>query len=160
MHILVPPLGSEPFKTPQRSSVVVDDLVADGTVLEVASRQADAPPLRFAFHGFTISDVGSNAPAAFKATLSNPEPPGEITTSGKFGPWNPDNVGKTAVSGDYRFETRTWARSRGSVECLLHRENMPARWSTLRFREKPTCHFSPLREARTANNSKLSFTPL
>ncbi len=104
MHILVPPLGSEHFETPRRSSVVVDDLVADGAVLEVASRQADSPPLRFAFHGFTISDVGSDAPAAFRATLSNPEPPGEITTAGKFGPWNADNVGKTAVSGDFRFE--------------------------------------------------------
>ncbi len=67
MHILVPPLGSENFKTPQRSSVVVDDLVADGTVLEVASRQADSPPLRFAFHGFTISHVGSNAPGSVQS---------------------------------------------------------------------------------------------
>jgi hypothetical protein len=49
MHILVPPLGSEPFKTPKRSSIVVDDLVADGTILEVASRQAGTPPLRFHF---------------------------------------------------------------------------------------------------------------
>jgi hypothetical protein len=40
MHILIPPLGSEHFKTPQRSSVVIDDLVADGTVLEVASGEA------------------------------------------------------------------------------------------------------------------------
>jgi hypothetical protein len=104
MHILVPPLGSEHFKTPKRSSAVVDDLVADGMILEVASRQAGTPPLRFTFHGFTISDVGSNAPAVFRATLSNPEPPGEITTTGKFGPWNADDVGKTAVSGDYSFE--------------------------------------------------------
>ena len=113
MHILIPPLGSEHFKTPQRSSVVMDDLVADGTVLEVASREAGTPPLQFAFHGFTISDVGSNAPAAFKATLSNPEPPGEITTTGKFGPWNADNVGKTAVSGDYRFEHADLGAFRG-----------------------------------------------
>lgn len=103
-HILVPPLGSEPFKTPPRSSVVIDDLIADGTVLEVASRESRTPPLKFSFAGFNISDVGSNSPAVFKATLSNPEPPGEITTTGKFGPWNPDAVGKTAVSGDYRFE--------------------------------------------------------
>ncbi len=40
----------------------------------------------------------------FRAALSNPEPPGEITTTGTFGPWNADNVGQTAVSGDYRFE--------------------------------------------------------
>jgi len=104
MHILIPPLGSEPFKTPQRSSVVVDDLVADGTILEVASRQSGTPPLRCTFRGFTISDVGGSGPAAFRATLSNPEPPGEITTTGKFGRWNAEDVGKTAVSGDYRFE--------------------------------------------------------
>jgi hypothetical protein len=35
MHILIPPLGSKHFKTPQRSSVVIDDLIADGTLLEV-----------------------------------------------------------------------------------------------------------------------------
>jgi AsmA-like C-terminal region len=104
MRILVPPLGSEPFKTPPRSSVVIDDLIADGTVLEVASRESGTPPLKFLFPGFNISDVGSNSPAVFKATLSNPEPPGEITTTGKFGPWNPGAVGKTAVSGDYRSE--------------------------------------------------------
>jgi len=27
MRILIPPLGSEHFKTPQRSSVVIDDLI-------------------------------------------------------------------------------------------------------------------------------------
>ena len=104
MHILIPPLGSEHFKTPPRSSVVIDNLVADGTILELASRQKGTPPLRFVFRGFTISDVGSGAPAVFRAALSNPEPPGEITTTGKFGPWNPDNVGQTVVSGEYRFE--------------------------------------------------------
>ena len=104
MHILIPPLGSEHFPPPKRSSVVIDDLVADGTILEVASREAGKPPLEFSFYELDISDVGSNAPAGFKATLSNPEPPGEITTTGKFGPWNADHVGRTAVSGDYRFE--------------------------------------------------------
>ena len=104
MQILIPPLGSEHFETPQRSSVVIDDLVADGAILEVASRVAGNPPLKFTFHGFTISDVGSHGPASFKATLSNPVPPGEITTTGKFGPWNADDVGKTAVSGEYYFE--------------------------------------------------------
>lgn len=104
MHILIPPLHSERFKTPPRSSVVIDDLVADGTILEVASRQAGASPLKFVFQGFTLSDAGSNSPAVFKATLLNPEPPGNITTTGTFGPWNADNVGQTAISGDYRFE--------------------------------------------------------
>lgn len=104
MHILISPLHSERFKTPPRSSIVIDDLIADGTILEIASRQVGTPPLQFVFQGFTLSDVGSNSPAVFKATLSNPAPPGDITTTGKFGPWNADKVGQTAVSGDYRFE--------------------------------------------------------
>src|SRR5882762_6097448 len=47
MHILVPPKASgERFETPQRTTVVIDDLVADGATLEVL-RQDDKPPLRF-----------------------------------------------------------------------------------------------------------------
>lgn len=104
MRVLIPPHGSEHFETPPRSSVVIDQLVADGAILQVASREAGRPALQFVFHGFTITDVGADGPAPFKAKLSNPEPPGEITTSGTFGPWNADEVGKTPVSGEYYFE--------------------------------------------------------
>jgi hypothetical protein len=104
MHILIPRRGSgEHFQTPTRSTVVIDDLIADGATLEI-SRQSDKPPLKFSFHNFDLSNIGSNGPASFQARLSNPQPPGEITTSGKFGPWNADDLGKTAVSGDYSFE--------------------------------------------------------
>jgi hypothetical protein len=113
LHLLIPPLGSEHFETPQRSPVVIDHLIADGAILEVASRRVGNPRLQFAFHAFTISDVGSYGPASFKATLSNPEPPGEITTSGKFGPWNAYNVGKTAISGEYYFEHADLSTFRG-----------------------------------------------
>jgi hypothetical protein len=51
-----------------------------------------------------LSHIGSKDPASFQAQLSNPQPPGEIITSGKFGPWNPDDVPKTAVSGEYLFQ--------------------------------------------------------
>jgi hypothetical protein len=103
MHVLIPPLGSEHFERFKRSSVVIDDLVADGAILEVA-RATGNPPLKFSFQGFTISDVGSYGAASFKATLLNPEPPGEITTTGKFGPWNAENVGSTPVAGEYYFQ--------------------------------------------------------
>jgi hypothetical protein len=104
MHILTPPRGSgEPFQTPHRSTVVVDELIADGAVLEVSSKP-DKQPLKFFFHNFDLRNVGGNGPASFQAKLSNPEPPGEITTSGKFGPWSADDVGQTPVSGDYLFE--------------------------------------------------------
>lgn len=105
MRVLMPPRGTdEHFETPPRSSVVIDDLIADGAILQVAPRQVENPPLKFAFHKFTLSHIGSDGPASFKASLSNPVPPGEIITTGKFGPWNADDVGQTAVSGEYLFE--------------------------------------------------------
>jgi hypothetical protein len=105
MRILVPPRGSgEQFKTPQRSTFVIDDLIADGATLEIASREAGKQPLKFSFHNFVLSNVGSNGPASFQAKLSNPEPPGEITTTGKFGPWSAGDVGNTAVAGEYLFQ--------------------------------------------------------
>ncbi len=105
MRILIPPRGTdEHFQTPKRSNFVIDDLIADGTILEIALRDPNKQPLKFAFSGFTLSNVGASGPASFKARLSNPQPPGEITTTGKFGPWNADDVGQTPVSGEYSFQ--------------------------------------------------------
>ena len=105
MRILIPPRGTdEQFQTPKRSNFVIDELIADGATLEVASRKPGKEPLKFSFHDFILSNVGSSGPASFKARLSNPEPPGDITATGKFGPWNADDVSKTAVSGEYFFE--------------------------------------------------------
>jgi hypothetical protein len=105
MRILVPPKGSaDAFKTPQRSSIVIDDLVANEAILEFASLTPKDPSLKFYFRRFDLNAIGSSSPASFHADFVNPEPLGEIVTNGKFGPWNADGVGKTAVSGEYIFE--------------------------------------------------------
>ena len=61
-------------------------------------------PLKFGFHQFLLNSVGSDGPAKFQARFSNPEPPGEVKTSGTFGPWNQQNVGNTPVAGEYSFQ--------------------------------------------------------
>jgi hypothetical protein len=105
MHILVPPKAAgEGFQTPQRSSIVIDDLIADGGVLEFESHNPEEAPLKFSFRRFKLKAIGSSKPASFQADFLNPEPPGEIVTNGKFGPWNAEVVGKTPVSGQYSFE--------------------------------------------------------
>ena len=105
LHVLIPAIGSgENFETPPRSSVVIDSLVADGGVLEFATRQARTRPLMFGFHKFLLNSIGSDGPAKFQARFSNPEPPGEVKTSGTFGPWNQQKVGNTPVAGEYSFQ--------------------------------------------------------
>ncbi len=102
VHILVPPPNTENFRVNPRATVVVDELIADGAILEVSRRES--PPLKFSFHNFTISNVGASGPATFHAKFSNPEPPGEISADGNFGPWNESQIGKTKVSGEYALE--------------------------------------------------------
>ena len=113
LRLLIPPFGSESFRTPKRSSFVIDDLIVDGASLEVASRDSEKHPLKFDFHNFAMHEVGSNGPASFEAKFSNPEPPGEITAGGKFGPWNENDVGKTPVSGKYWFQNADLGVFRG-----------------------------------------------
>ena len=40
----------------------------------------------------------------FEATLTNGVPPGEIVTSGTFGPWGVDNPGDTPLQGTFTFD--------------------------------------------------------
>jgi AsmA-like C-terminal region len=104
MHIVTPPRGTgQRFQPPPRSTIVIDELIADGAILEV-QRHAGDQPLKFSFHNFDLSNIGGHGPAVFRTTFSNPEPPGEITTSGNFGPWNAVDVGKTPVVGHYSFQ--------------------------------------------------------
>src|ERR1700690_710604 len=50
MRLLIPPPGGdEHFKTPKRWPFTINEFIADGAILEVASRQSDQPPLKFAF---------------------------------------------------------------------------------------------------------------
>ncbi len=41
---------------------------------------------------------------AFRGTLTNGKPIGEIATQGQFGPWNADEPGDSPVAGEYTFK--------------------------------------------------------
>ena len=104
MHIFIPPFGSgETFHT-SPSKITIDEIVANGTVLEFALRKPGQQPLRFEIHNALLRDVGWNGALSCWVKVRNPEPPGEITASGKFGVWNINDPGQTPVSGEYRFD--------------------------------------------------------
>ena len=89
----------------QRSRRVrFDKIRADGTVLKILPRDPQKAPHEFDIGKLRLSSTGSAGALAFRARLSNPSPPGEITSSGIFGPWNVEKPSLTAVSGTYVFE--------------------------------------------------------
>src|SRR5947208_9838384 len=50
-----------------------------------------------------MHNVGANEAMPFQATLTNGVPPGEIVTSGSFGPWERDDPGLTPLNGTFDF---------------------------------------------------------
>jgi hypothetical protein len=107
-HLRVPPLGSTANAASTRndtskSSTLIGKVIADGAVVEIARREGHEP-LRFLAHSLSLSSVSRTGRISFQVTLSNPLPPGEIRSSGHFGPWNSDHPGQTPVFGTYAFE--------------------------------------------------------
>jgi len=99
--------GGSRIKT-NPAAFVVDEIVADGTLLrllpkEPGPKEPGIDPKQFEILRLRLQSVGAGRPMTFVSTLANYKPPGEIHSEGQFGPWNSDDPGATPVSGKYTF---------------------------------------------------------
>ncbi len=111
MHMIVAPKrpdeGPEHVSLnagPAGKSIAISRITADGAVFEFMPRGGDGPPYVLKIDKLAMTDVGSGASTHYMAELTNSVPPGVIRSEGKFGPWNPDNIGATPVSGAYTYD--------------------------------------------------------
>jgi hypothetical protein len=111
MHVIVPPEvdeGDNPRVAlntgPGGKSLAISKITADGAVLEFIRQDRKEKPYVLKIDRLGITDVGSGVPMSYRATLTNTEPPGVIRSQGRFGPWNPTDVGATPVSGTYTYD--------------------------------------------------------
>ena len=103
-HVFVPPFGSNPIFQTKHSKLVVDRIVADGSIVEFVSNDPHKKPLRFEVHQGVLHDVRWDRPIGYELKFHNPEPPGEVETRGKFGVWTKGRPGETPISGEYSFD--------------------------------------------------------
>jgi len=107
LRITVQRGASRPKSSPgDRAAIpifVIDEVNADGTVLEVVPKKEGKEPLVFELYKLTLHSAGLGQPMTFRATMNNARPPGLINTEGQFGPWNSDDPIETPVSGSYTF---------------------------------------------------------
>lgn len=82
---------------------IIDEVIADGARLETIPAKAGKVPLVWDLKKLTLHDSGPERPTSFSATLTNARPPGEIESSGSFGPWEREYPAQTPVSGKYTF---------------------------------------------------------
>lgn len=111
MVITIPPRQRDPNQPPpppaEKSGplprMIFDEIVCNDTDLVMLPKKAGKDPLDFDIHDLVMTHAGANRSFDFHGTLTNAKPKGEIATHGSFGPWDADEPGDTAVSGEYNF---------------------------------------------------------
>ena len=102
-HAMFAPAGSGPEWKPTASDVVVDELQADDALLEFTRRDRENPSVPFVVHNLVARHLTARDPMTYELRVKNPEPPGEVTARGTFGPWNMERLSATPISGIYSF---------------------------------------------------------
>lgn len=87
-----------------QQSVVIERLDSTNARLIIIPREATKAPRTWAIHTLRAYEVGAEAPMSYDATLTNAVPPGEIVTTGTFGPWNAEVPGDTPLDGSFTFD--------------------------------------------------------
>ncbi|HJY90924.1 MAG TPA: hypothetical protein VJ255_11625, partial [Candidatus Acidoferrum sp.] len=80
------------------SRVSVGRVITDGAVLEVEKEKGEVP-LKFEIHKLLLDSIAAHEPMDYEVSMGIPEPPGELESKGKFGPWADGEIGKTPLSG-------------------------------------------------------------
>ena len=136
LEIAIPPDDDEPeaggvsakpgtarstARPPLEEGVVIETLDANGAQVVIIPRKQEKPPKVWAIHSLRLHNVGAGQAMPFVAALTNAVPPGEIDTTGTFGPWIPDQPGDTALSGTFTFARADLSIFRGIAGILSAR---------------------------------------
>lgn len=114
LEINVPPGGmhvgkgndkddDSPTNRSDASPILIADVVSQHAVLRILRREPEKHPRVFQIFRLDMKNVGANEPWPFRASLTNPTPPGDIETDGTFGPWNIETPSQTPLAGNYTF---------------------------------------------------------
>jgi hypothetical protein len=87
-----------------KDGVIVDALDTSDARLVIIPREKDKNPKVWAIHTLHMTNLGAHQSMPYDAVLTNAVPPGEIKTSGHFGPWRTDEPGNTPLDGTFAFD--------------------------------------------------------
>jgi len=112
MEINVPPKGQRPDlggsdsgkSDTGGSSVIIDHVIVNNARLTLLPKESSKQPLRFDIARLHLDSAGLNTAMKYNAELTNPKPPGQIHSTGVFGPWSTGEPGDTPLKGEYRFQ--------------------------------------------------------
>jgi hypothetical protein len=154
-HIVLPALGAGlSLGGHNQSGTIIDQLVADGAVLDIQARNAGGQPTRFLLHQFRLGGLGGERALTFQTIFNNPKPPGVVSAEGTFGPWKTGSAASTAVAGRYAFRHADLSVFRGIAGTLS--SNGTFRGTFQRLRVQGTTDTPDFEVARSGHKFHLS----
>jgi len=127
--LVIPPKGQRPampgkdpdVKRPKLKSdpVFIDEIHADGMKLVILPKKEGRAPLEFDMRQLRLRSAGALRPIEYRAILTNPKPPGEIDSTGVFGPFDASDPGESPLEGSYIFRKADLSVFRG-IAGILH----------------------------------------
>jgi uncharacterized protein involved in outer membrane biogenesis len=133
--------------------IVIDELVADEATLTILPRTAGKQPKVWRMHELHIQVVGALTKMPFHTVMTNAVPPGQITTTGSFGPWNKVVPRRTPLDGTFTFKNADLSvfkgisgilSAQGSYTGELERIDVNGVTDTPNFMVKVSGHTMPL----------------
>ena len=93
---------SQQTSTSRKSSNRIGEVFTKDAMLEVARKDDGA--LKFEIHQLSLKSISDSSPMSYDLAMRNAEPPGEIRSRGKLGPWDRQHVSDIPLSGTYTFD--------------------------------------------------------
>jgi hypothetical protein len=112
MHVTVPAADANGGKPEaimplnhkdQGRPLSIETIVADGAILDFMWREPNKKPYRITVNKLAIHRVGRNTSIPYRVDLRIEDPPGEVSSDGVFGPWNPHDPGRSSLQGSYSY---------------------------------------------------------
>ncbi len=113
------PVAEALSQSSSSTTVIVDQIIADKTMLRLLPRDPEKPPQEFELHELRLLGVGGGRALTYRTRMTNYKPPGMIDSTGQFGPWNREDPGASALAGDYVFDKADLGVFKG-IEGILH----------------------------------------
>jgi hypothetical protein len=102
LKISVPAEQNTSQQTSSKSSTRIGEVFTRNATLEIATK--DDGPLKFEIHQLSLTSISDSSPMSYDLAMRNPEPPGEIRSRGKLGPWDSQHMNDIPLSGSYTFD--------------------------------------------------------
>jgi hypothetical protein len=94
--------ASQQTSRSSKSSTRIGEVFTKDATLEVATKEDG--PLKFDIHQLSLKSISDSSPMSYDLAMRNAEPPGDIRSRGKLGPWDSQHLSDIPLSGSYTFD--------------------------------------------------------